>query len=37
MAGRFRVEPLLLGKASTLMQILLGGAVLGQLSILPWP
>ena len=35
-AGRFRVEPLLLGKASTLMQILLGGAVLGQLSILPW-
>jgi cardiolipin synthase len=35
-AGRFRVEPLALGKASTLMQILLGGAVLGQLSILPW-
>ena len=28
-AGRFRVEPLLLGKASTFMQILLGGAVLG--------
>ncbi|MFO1049702.1 MAG: CDP-alcohol phosphatidyltransferase family protein [Geminicoccaceae bacterium] len=33
--GRFRVEPLLVGKASTLMQILLGGAVLAQLSVLP--
>ena len=35
MAGEFRVEPLLLGKASTLMQILLGAAVLVQLSVLP--
>ena len=34
-AGRFRVEPLFLGKASTFLQIALGGAVLAQLSILP--
>ena len=34
-AGRFQVEPLLLGKASTFLQITLGGAVLAQLSILP--
>jgi cardiolipin synthase (CMP-forming) len=34
-AGRFRVEPLLLGKASTFLQIALGGAVLAQLSVLP--
>jgi cardiolipin synthase len=36
LAGRFRVEPLFLGKVSTFMQIVLGGAVLLQLSILPW-
>jgi cardiolipin synthase len=35
MAGRFRVEPLFLGKLATLMQIFLGGAVLLQLSYLP--
>ena len=35
LAGRFRVEPLLLGKVSTFMQIVLGGAVLLQLSVLP--
>ena len=35
LAGRFRVEPLLLGKLSTFFQIMLGGAVLAQLSILP--
>ena len=35
LAGRFRVEPLLLGKLSTFMQIVLGGAVLLQLSV--WP
>jgi cardiolipin synthase (CMP-forming) len=34
-AGRFRVEPLFLGKASTFLQIALGGAVLAQLSLLP--
>ena len=34
-AGELRVEPLLVGKASTLMQILLGATVLVQLSILP--
>ena len=34
-AGRFQVEPLLVGKASTLMQILLGAALLAQLSVLP--
>jgi cardiolipin synthase len=34
-AGEFRVEPLLVGKASTLMQILLGATVLVQLSVLP--
>jgi cardiolipin synthase len=34
-AGEFRVEPLLVGKASTLMQLLLGATVLVQLSILP--
>ncbi len=35
LAGRFRVEPLFLGKVSTFMQIVLGGAVLLQLSVLP--
>ena len=35
LAGRFRVEPLFLGKISTFMQIVLGGAVLLQLSVLP--
>ena len=35
LAGRFRVEPLFLGKISTFMQIMLGGAVLLQLSVLP--
>ncbi|MGE3294664.1 MAG: CDP-alcohol phosphatidyltransferase family protein [Geminicoccaceae bacterium] len=34
-AGEFRVEPLLVGKASTLMQLLLGATVLVQLSMLP--
>jgi cardiolipin synthase len=35
LAGRFRVEPLLVGKLSTFFQIILGGAVLLGLSILP--
>jgi cardiolipin synthase len=35
LAGRFRVEPLFLGKVSTFMQIVLGAAVLLQLSMLP--
>jgi cardiolipin synthase (CMP-forming) len=35
LAGRFRVEPLFLGKVSTFMQIVLGAAVLLQLSALP--
>ena len=35
LAGRFRVEPLFLGKVSTFMQIVLGAAVLLQLSVLP--
>ena len=35
LAGRFRVEPLLVGKLSTFLQIVLGGAVLAELSILP--
>ena len=36
LAGRFRVEPLfLVGKLSTFMQIVLGGAVLAELSVLP--
>ena len=34
-AGRFRIEPLLLGKISTFLQIALGCAVLAQLSVLP--
>ena len=33
--GRFRVEPLLIGKLSTFFQIVLGGAVLAELSVLP--
>jgi cardiolipin synthase len=33
--GRFRVEPLLIGKAATFVQLVLGGAVLAQLSVLP--
>jgi cardiolipin synthase len=33
--GRFRVEPLLIGKLSTFLQLVLGGAVLAQLSVLP--
>ena len=35
LAGRFRVEPLLVGKLSTFFQIVLGGAVLMGLSVLP--
>ena len=35
LAGRFRVEPLLVGKLSTFFQIILGGAVLVGLSVLP--
>ena len=35
LAGRFRVEPLLVGKLSTFFQIVLGGTVLMSLSILP--
>ena len=35
LVGRFRVEPLLIGKLSTLAQIMLGGVVLAQLSFLP--
>ena len=35
LAGRFRVEPLLVGKLSTFLQIVLGGVVLAELSILP--
>jgi cardiolipin synthase (CMP-forming) len=35
LAGRFRVEPLLLGKLSTFFQIVLGAAVLAELSVLP--
>lgn len=35
LAGRFRVEPLLVGKLSTFFQIMLGGVVLGRLSYLP--
>lgn len=35
LVGRFRVEPLLLGKLSTFSQLVLGGAVLAQLSVLP--
>jgi cardiolipin synthase (CMP-forming) len=34
-AGRFRVEPLLLGKLSTFLQVALGGVVLARLSVLP--
>jgi cardiolipin synthase len=33
--GRFRVEPLLIGKLATFIQLVLGGAVLAQLSVLP--
>jgi cardiolipin synthase len=33
--GRFRVEPLLIGKLATFVQLVLGGAVLAQLSVLP--
>jgi cardiolipin synthase len=33
--GRFRVEPLLIGKLSTFFQLVLGGAVLAELSVLP--
>lgn len=33
--GGFRVEPLLLGKASTFVQLILGGAVLAKLSAAP--
>lgn len=33
--GRFRVEPLLLGKVATFVQAILGGAVLAALSVLP--
>ena len=35
LAGRFRVEPLLVGKLSTFFQIVLGGVVLAQLSFFP--
>jgi cardiolipin synthase (CMP-forming) len=35
LAGRFRVEPLLVGKLSTFFQIILGGTVLVGLSVLP--
>lgn len=35
LAGRFRVEPLLVGKLSTFFQIMLGGTVLVGLSVLP--
>jgi cardiolipin synthase len=35
LVGRFRVEPLLLGKLSTFLQLVLGGAVLAGLSVLP--
>jgi cardiolipin synthase len=33
--GPFRVEPLLIGKAATFVQLMLGGAVLAKLSVLP--
>lgn len=33
--GRFRVEPLLIGKLATFVQLVLGGTVLAQLSVLP--
>lgn len=33
--GRFRVEPLLIGKLATFIQLVLGGAVLAALSVLP--
>lgn len=33
--GRFRVEPLLIGKLATFVQLVLGGAILAQLSVLP--
>ena len=33
--GRFRVEPLLIGKLATFIQLVLGGAVLAELSVLP--
>ena len=35
LAGRFRVQPLLVGKLSTFFQIVLGGAVLARLSFFP--
>ena len=35
LAGRFRVQPLLVGKLSTFFQIVLGGVVLAQLSFFP--
>jgi cardiolipin synthase (CMP-forming) len=35
LAGRFRVEPLLVGKLSTFFQIVLGGTVLLGLSVVP--
>lgn len=35
LVGRFRVEPLLIGKLSTFFQLVLGGAVLAELSVLP--
>jgi cardiolipin synthase len=35
LVGPFRVEPLLIGKLATFVQVMLGGAVLAELSVLP--